>query len=64
MVLTKGELSTLLVFQRISDSWVREVHKFESFRKRRHHFVIFRDSNNRILTSLADLKVSQIRGQS
>jgi len=60
MVLTKGELSTLLVFQRISDSWVREVHKFESFRKRRHHFVIFRDSNNRKLTSLADLKAEGV----
>merc|ERR1712156_1011042 len=60
MALTSEELATLIIFQRISDSWVREVHKFESFRKRRHHFVIFRDSNNRKLTSLADLRAEGV----
>ena len=57
MALTMEELATLLIFQRITDSWVREVHRFESMRKRKQNFVIFRDSNNRKLTTLAELKV-------
>ena len=57
MALTRDELATLLIFQRITDSWVREVHRFESMRKKKQHFVIFRDANNRKLTSLAELKV-------
>ena len=57
MALTRDELASLLIFQRITDDWVREVHRFESMRKKRKHFVIFRDSNNRKLTSLAELKV-------
>ena len=61
MALTRDELATLLIFQRITDSWVREVHRFESMRKRKQNFVIFRDSNNRKLTTLAELKVSQSR---
>ena len=56
--MTRDELASLLIFQRITDSWVREVHRFESMRKRKQNFVIFRDSNNRKLTSLAELKVS------
>ena len=36
-------------------------HRFESMRKRRKHFVIFRDSSNRKLTSLAELKVCHPR---
>merc|ERR1712020_739571 len=60
MTLTRDELATLLIFQRITDSWVREVHRFESMRKRRKHFVIFRDSNNRKLTSLAELKAEGV----
>merc|ERR1712212_135278 len=58
--LTRDELATLLIFQRITDSWVREVHRFESMRKRRKHFVIFRDSNNRKITSLAELKAEGV----
>ena len=57
MALTRDELATLLIFQRITDSWVREVHRFESMRKKKQNFVIFRDANNRKLTSLAELKV-------
>merc|ERR1711936_1422296 len=57
---TRDELATLLIFQRITDSWVREVHRFESMRKRRKHFVIFRDANNRKLTSLAELKAEGV----
>merc|ERR1711881_294267 len=60
MTLTRDELATLLIFQRITDSWVREVHRFESMRKRRKHFVIFRDANNRKLTSLAELKAEGV----
>merc|ERR1712045_693830 len=60
MTLTRDELATLLIFQRITDSWVREVRRFESMRKRRKHFVIFRDANNRKLTSLAELKAEGV----
>merc|ERR1712142_618196 len=60
MALTRDELASLLIFQRITDSWVREVHRFESMRKRRKHFVIFRDANNRKLTSLAELKAEGV----
>merc|ERR1712241_1043218 len=60
MALTRDELASLLIFQRITDDWVREVHRFESMRKKRKHFVIFRDSNNRKLTSLAELKAEGI----
>merc|ERR1712198_189043 len=60
MALTRDELATLLIFQRITDSWVREVHRFESMRKRKQNFVIFRDSNNRKLTSLAELKAEGV----
>merc|ERR1712241_103975 len=60
MTLTRDELASLLIFQRITDSWVREVHRFESMRKRRKHFVIFRDANNRKLTSLAELKAEGV----
>merc|ERR1712045_763435 len=60
MTLTRDELATLLIFQRITDSWVREVHRFSSMRKRKQNFVIFRDSNNRKLTSLAELKAEGV----
>merc|ERR1711931_325596 len=60
MALTRDELATLLIFQRITDSWVREVHRFESMRKRKQNYVIFRDSNNRKLTSLAELKAEGV----
>ena len=60
--MTRDELATLLIFQRITNSWVREVHRFESMRKRRQNYVIFRDSNNRKLTSLAELKVRILAG--
>merc|ERR1712198_831335 len=60
MALTRDELASLLIFQRITDSWVREVHRFESMRKREQNFVIFRDSNNRKLTSLAELKAEGV----
>merc|ERR1712203_398179 len=60
MTLTRDELATLLIFQRITDDWVREVHRFESMRKKKKHFVIFRDANNRKLTSLAELKAEGV----
>merc|ERR1712107_265510 len=60
MALTRDELASLLIFQRITNNWVREVHRFESMRKKRKHFVIFRDSNNRKLASLAELKAEGI----
>ena len=57
MALTSEELATLIIFQRINNNWAREVHRFESKKKGRKNYVIFRDLNNRKLTSLADLKV-------
>ena len=57
MALTSEELATLIIFQRINNNWAREVHRFESKKKGKKNYVIFRDSNNRKLTSLADLKV-------
>ena len=61
MALNREELATLIIFQRIAHtSWVREVHRFESMRKRKQNFVIFRDSNNRKLTSLAELKAKGV----
>ena len=53
---SETELSTILIFEKISADWVREVHGFTSARKKKEHYVIFRDSNNRKLNSLKDLK--------
>ena len=55
-LLTKEDLSTILVFQKINADWVREVHGFTSMRKKKKHHVIFRNSNNRKLESLHELK--------
>merc|ERR1712156_1183124 len=60
MALTSEELATLIIFQRINKTWAREVHRFESKKKGRKNYVIFRDSNNRKLTSLADLKAEGV----
>merc|ERR1711962_1697580 len=60
MALTSEELATLIIFQRINNNWAREVHRFESKKKGRKNYVIFRDSNNRKLTSLADLKAEGV----
>merc|ERR1712156_853115 len=60
MALTSEELATLIIFQRINKTWAREVHRFESKKKGRKNFDIFRDSNNRKLTSLADLKAEGV----
>merc|ERR1711962_1057535 len=60
MALTSEELATLIIFQRINSNWAREVHRFESKKKGRKNYVIFRDSNNRKLTSLADLKAEGV----
>jgi len=60
MALTSEELATLIIFQRINNNWAREVHRFESKKKGKKNYVIFRDSNNRKLTSLADLKAEGV----
>merc|ERR1711962_635673 len=60
MALTSEELATLIIFQRINSNWAREVHRFESKKKGRKNYVIFRDSNNRKLTSLEDLKAEGV----
>jgi len=60
MALTSEELATLIIFQRINKTWAREVHRFESKKNGRKNYVIFRDLNNRKLTSLADLKAEGV----
>merc|ERR1712180_440248 len=60
MALTSEELATLIIFQRINKTWAREVHRFESKKKGKKNYVIFRDSNNRKLTNLADLKAEGV----
>merc|ERR1711892_1610199 len=55
-LLTSGDLSSLLIFEKLCDDWVREVHKFNSERKKGRNFVIFRNCENKKLTSLDDLK--------
>merc|ERR1712156_1276535 len=60
MALTSEELATLIIFQRINKTWAREVHRFESKKKGKKNYVIFRDLSNRKLTSLADLKAEGV----
>jgi len=55
-MLTRDELSTLLIFDVVNDDWVREVHKFTSQRKKRLCFVVFRNKDNKKLFSLDELK--------
>merc|ERR1711892_1143235 len=55
-LLTSSDLSSLLIFEKLCDDWVREVHKFNSERKKKKNFVIFRNCENKKLTSLEDLK--------
>merc|ERR1711892_995560 len=55
-LLTSSDLSSLLIFEKLCDDWVREVHKFNSERKKKKNFVIFRNCDNKKLTSLEDLK--------
>ena len=55
-LLKATDLNSLLIFEKLCDDWVREVHKFTSERKKKKSFVIFRNSNNKKLTSLDELK--------
>merc|ERR1712123_408572 len=55
-VLTTGDLCSLLIFEKLCDDWVREVHKFNSQRKKKKNFVIFRNCENKKVTSLEELK--------
>merc|ERR1712013_605772 len=55
-LLKATDLNSLLIFEKLCDDWVREVHKFASERKKKKSFVIFRNSNNKKLTSLDELK--------
>ena len=45
-LLTKAELESILLFERVVGDWVREVHMFTSKRKSGYNFVIFRNSSN------------------
>merc|ERR1711970_1628224 len=55
-LLKATDLNSLLIFEKLCDDWVREVHKFTSERKKKKRFVIFRNSENKKLTSLDELK--------
>merc|ERR1712055_289618 len=54
--LTRDDLNTLLIFENLCNDWVREVHRFTSERKKKKNFVIFRNCENKKLTSLEGLK--------
>merc|ERR1711887_392133 len=54
--LTRDDLNSLLIFENLCNYWVREVHRFTSERKKKKNFVIFRNCENKKLTSLEGLK--------
>merc|ERR1712036_35225 len=54
--LTTPDLNSLLIFEKLCDDWVREVHRFTSERKKKKNYVIFRSSENKKLDSLDGLK--------
>merc|ERR1712055_185527 len=55
-LLTRTDLNSLLIFENLCDDWVREAHKFNSERKKKKNFVIFRNCENKKVTSLEELK--------
>merc|ERR1712055_674758 len=55
-LLTRTDLNSLLIFENLCDDWVREVHKFNSQRKKKKNFVIFRNCENKKVSSLEELK--------
>merc|ERR1712168_1788539 len=55
-LLKSTDLNSLLTFEKLCDDWVREVHKFNSERKKKKNYVIFRNCENKKLTSLEELK--------
>merc|ERR1711936_1517617 len=55
-LLNKEDLATLLVFEQLTSHWVREVHSYTSQRKKGKTFVIFRNKNNKKVSSLEELK--------
>jgi len=54
-LLSRSELASLILFQRLSYGWVREVHLHSSKRKKGKIFVLFRNTENRVLSGLAEL---------
>ena len=48
-------LVLILFSLRLDQDWVREVHRFTSYRKRRQSYVLFRNVHNKILHSIDDL---------
>merc|ERR1712055_685865 len=55
-LLTRTDLNSLLIFENLCDDWVREVHKFNSQRKKKKNFVIFRNCENKKVSSLEELR--------
>merc|ERR1712215_525841 len=55
-LLNTDDLQSLLIFEKLCDDWVREVHKFNSQRKKKKNFVIFRNCENKKVSSLEELR--------
>merc|ERR1712123_17943 len=56
-LMSRAELETILLFQRVNDDWVREVHMFSSIKKKGMHFVVFRNISNKKLLGLKELQL-------
>ena len=56
-VLSRTEMESILLFERVAGDWVREVHMFTSKRKKGKNFVIFRNSSNTRLRGVGEFYV-------
>ena len=55
-LLSRSELESLLLFERVDMDWVREVHMYSSMKKKGKNFVVFRNRNNKKVLGLKNLK--------
>ena len=55
-MIRQSELCSLLIFEKLTEEWVREVHRFNSKGKKKKSYVIFRNCQNKKLTTLEELK--------
>ena len=56
-LLSPDDLASLLVFESLTNDWAREVHIFNSKRKRGKTFVIFRNYRNKTISTLEELRL-------
>ena len=54
-LLTCSELNSLILFERVTWDWVREVHRYSSNTKKGKNFVIFRNSKNKTFSRFRQL---------